>query len=205
MNRRLKKAPPGTLEGETVLVAAANAVERAEVCCPKRDVVECSGPHLTQETQALLRLRLRAAAFILLVGFGVFLVRNIVGVLMGEPHNPLLLGFHILVVLVLGFSSLPLCRQCPVSMRKLRVAELVIFGLPALFFLLLQHRLTLADVGRGAMPPPMSFWLLLIFTYALFIPNTWRRAALVIGAMALAPDLLVVGMTLGYAEVAKVM
>ena len=27
------------------------------------------------------------------------------------------------------------------------------------------------------MPPPLSFWLLLIFTYGMFIPNTWRRAA----------------------------
>ena len=141
-------------------------------------IVDGSGPHLTSETQALLRLRLRAAAFILLIGFGVFLVRHVVGVLAGEPLDPLLLGFHILVVLVLGFSSLPLCRQCPVSLRKLRVAELVIFGLPAVFFLLLQHRVTLDDVARGFMPPPMPFWLLLIFTYAMFIPNTWRRAAL---------------------------
>ena len=30
-------------------------------------------------------------------------------------------------------------------------------------------------------------WLLMIFTYALFIPNTWQRAAAVIGAMALMP------------------
>ena len=55
------------------------------------------------------------------------------------------------------------------------------------------------------MPPPMSFWLLLIFTYAMFIPNTWRRAAVVIGAMALAPDLLVVGMMLAYPQVADAM
>jgi hypothetical protein len=108
-------------------------------------------------------------------------------------------------VLVLGFSSMPLCRQCPVSMRKLRFAEVVIFGLPAAFFLLLQHRVTLSDAGRGFMPPPLSFWVLLIFTYGMFIPNTWRRAALVIGVMALAPVLLVIGMRLGYPEVADVM
>src|SRR5262249_15054805 len=52
---------------------------------------------------------------------------------------------------------------------------------------------------------PMPFWLLLIFTYGMFIPNTWRRAALVIGAMALVPDLLVVGMMLAYPEVAHQM
>src|SRR5262245_51357368 len=194
----------GPLERETIVQPAANGVERAKVCCPKREIAaEGSGPHLTKETQSLLRLRLRAAAFILLVGFGVFLVQRVVGVLSGEPLDPFLLGFHILVVLVLGFSTMPLCRQCPVSMRKLRVGELVIFGLPAAFFLLLQHRMTLTDATRSYMPPP--FWLLLIFTYAMFIPNTWRRAALVIGAMALAPNLLLVGMMLAYPQVAALM
>ncbi len=204
MNSRLKQAALAPFDRETVAQPVANASARARVCCPKREMVDGSGPHLTTETQVLLRLRLRAAAFILLVGFGVFLVRHVVGVLTGEPLDPLLLGFHVLVVLVLGFNLMTLCRQGAVSMRKLRVAELVIFGLPAMFFLALQHRLTLSDVGRGVMPPPMSFWLLLMFTYAMFIPNTWRRAALVIGALALAPVLLVVGMMLAYPQVAGV-
>ena len=91
------------------------------------------------------------------------------------------------------------------SIKKLRISELVIFGLPAAFFLMLQHRVTLEDAGRGVMPPPVPFWLLLIFTYGMFIPNTWRRAALVIGAMALAPILLVAGMMLAYPKVAAVM
>jgi eukaryotic-like serine/threonine-protein kinase len=205
MNSRLQQAAVGPIDRETVAQPVASAGRRAKVGCPKREIVHGSGPHLTRETQGLVRLRLRAAAFILLVGFGVFLVRHVVGVLTGEPLDPLLLGFHVLVVLVLGFSLTPLCGQGAVSMRKLHVAELVIFGLPALFFLALQHRLTLSDVGRGVMPPPMAFWPLLIFTYAMFIPNPWRRAALVIGALALAPDLLVAGMMLAYPEVAALM
>jgi len=171
------------------------------VCSPKREVVHGSGPHLTSETQALLRYRLRAAALILFIGFSVFLVRHIVGVLSGEPLDPLLLGSHIFVVVVLGGASLPLCRSCPVSLSKLRFTELVVFGLPALFFLLLQHRVTLSDVARNYMPSPMPFWLLLMFTYGMFIPNTWRRAAVFIGAMALAPLLLLLGMVLVYPEV----
>jgi serine/threonine-protein kinase len=164
-----------------------------------------SGPHLTKETQALLRLRLRAAALILLVGFGVFLIRHIVGVLTGEPLSIVLLSFHVFVVLVLGFSTVPLCGRCAVSIKKLRIAELVIFGLPAVFFLMLQHRMTLEDAGKGVTPAPLPFWLLLIFTYGMFIPNTWRRAALVIGPMALAPVLLLVAMMAAYPQVAAVM
>jgi len=180
MTSRFEQLLPGTLDDETILQPVESADQRAKVCCPKRDVVAGSGPHLTKETQALLRLRLRAAAFILLIGFGVFLIRHIAGVLTGEPLSTVLLGFHVLVVLVLAFSTVPLCRHCAVSVKKLRISELVIFGFPAAFFLLLQHRATLEDAGRGVVPPPLPFWLLLIFTYGMFIPNTWRRAALVI-------------------------
>src|SRR6516162_943994 len=204
MDSGLQQGPLSPLGDETI-PSPANGGAQPKVCRPKRAIVTGSGPHLTAETQVLLRLRLRAAAFILLVGFSVFLVRHVVGVISGEPLDPVLLGFHVLVVLVLGFSSLPLCRTFPVSLRRLRVAELVIFGLPAVFFLLLQRRVTLDDVAHGFMPPPLPFWLLLIFTYGMFIPNTWRRAACVIGVMALAPELLVVGLMLTYPEVSAVM
>jgi serine/threonine-protein kinase len=204
MSSRFQQAPWSRRDDETI-PAPSSGDSPAEVGGPKREFVAGSGPQLTKETQALLRLRLRAAAFILLVGFGVFLVRHVVGVLTSEPLHPFLLSVHLLVVLVLGFLSLTLCRQCPVSMRKLRVTELIIFGLPALFFLLLQQRVTLDEVARGFMPAPLPFWLLLIFTYAMFIPNAWRRAACVIGAMALATELLFVGMMLAYPQVGALM
>jgi eukaryotic-like serine/threonine-protein kinase len=141
----------------------------------------------------------------LLIGFGVFLVRHVVGGLTGERVSPLLLGFHVLVVLVLSSSAAPLWRHSDLSIKKLRIAELGVFGLPAGFFLMLQHRVTLEDAGRGVMPPALHFWLLLIFTYGMFIPNARRRAGLVIGAMAVAPALLAAGMTLAYPRVAAVM
>src|SRR3989442_73144 len=140
MGRQLDEA---TFVRETILQPKAKTVEPAKVCCPKREAG--SRLNLTGETNALLRSRLRAAALILLVGFGAFLVRHLAGVLAGEPLDWLLLAAHLLVVLVLAFNFLPLCRQCPESMRRLRVTELVIFGLPAAFFLLLQERVTLSE------------------------------------------------------------
>jgi hypothetical protein len=73
MNGRFQQALPRTLDDETILQSAANP--------GKREVVAGSGPHLTLETQALLRARLRAAALILLIGFGAFLIRHVVGAL----------------------------------------------------------------------------------------------------------------------------
>jgi eukaryotic-like serine/threonine-protein kinase len=205
MKSRFDQSSPAIASDETIVQPAADARERANVCCPKLETVTGSGPHLTKETQALLRLRLRAAALILLIGFGVFLIRHVAGVLAGEPLYPVLLGFHILVVLVLAFSTVPLCGRCAVSLKKLRISELVIFGLPAAFFLVLQYHVTLEEAARSFMPPPLPFWLLLIFTYGMFIPNTWRRAALVIAPMALAPLVLVGIMTAVYPRVARVM
>ena len=91
------------------------------------------------------------------------------------------------------------------SITRLRFAELLIFGFPAAFFLMLQQRVTLDAGSRSFLPPPLPFWLLLIFTYGMFIPNTWRRGALVIGAMAVAPIVLLVGMVLAIPKVAESM
>src|SRR6516162_73057 len=84
MNNRFKQSPPGILGDETILQPTTPLGEGAKVSSPKREIVAGSGPHLTTETQALLRRRLRAASLILLVGFSLFLVRHIVGLLTGE-------------------------------------------------------------------------------------------------------------------------
>jgi serine/threonine-protein kinase len=192
-------------ERDTVAQVTEDSVQKAPARDATREIVAGSGPHLTKETQPLLHLRLRAAALILLVGFGVFLVWHVFGVLVGEPLDKWLLGFHALVVMLLLGGFVLLCLWHPASMAKLRIAEVVIFGLPASYFVLLQHRWALTDAGRGFASPPMAFWVLLIFTYAMFIPNAGRRAAVVIGAMALAPIALLVVVILVYPQVASVM
>jgi hypothetical protein len=105
MKNRLEQAPPGAVDDETILQPPSGDSVRPKVCRHKREDVAGSGPHLTKETQAILQLRLRAAALMLLIGFGVFLVRHVVGAIAGEPLYPVLLGFHALVLLVLSFSA----------------------------------------------------------------------------------------------------
>ena len=202
VKNRLMQAPPRAVGDETIVQPATDPGERPKVCSPRREIVVGSGPRLTTETQALLQVRLRAADLMLLIGFGIFLVRHAIGDLWGEPISPVLLGFHVLVVLVLSLSAARLWRRRDMSVKQLWISELVIFGLPAVFFLMLQHRVTMEDATRVFMPPPLPFWLLLIFTYGMFIPNTWQRAALVIGAMAVAPALLIVGTMLANPQIA---
>src|SRR5262245_57236424 len=109
MSSRRQQADPIPVNEETALYTARAGPRAAQLCNPKRQIATGSGPHLTTETQNLLRVRLPAAALILLIGFSAFLVRHVVGVLTGEPLYPVLLGAHIATVLVLGFSALPLC------------------------------------------------------------------------------------------------
>src|SRR5262245_18868992 len=190
---------------ETIPIERLPRGEQRKVCCPHREAPSGSGSHLTAETQELLRIRLRASSLILLVGFSVFLVRHIIGVATTEPLNPFLLAFHVFNVVALAVVTWLLYRQRAIPMRILRMAELAIFGLPAAFFLALQHRDTMVDTARGFFPPPMAFWPLLIFTYAMFIPNSWRRAARVIGAIAGASELLLIVMAISSPTVASVM
>ena len=176
MSQRIEHSPPRRFDSETIAIDRDSFGERRKICYPKREAMS-GGSHLTSETQELLRVRLSASALVLLIGFSVFLVRHIIGVATSEPLNPFLLGFHLFNVVALAVITRLLYRYRAIPTRVLRAAELAIFGLPAAFFLVLQHRDTTVDAARGFFPPPMAFWPLLIFTYAMFIPNSWRRAA----------------------------
>ena len=197
------QAPPPAASDETIVQPTTDPGEPAKVCSPNREIVTGSGPHLTNDTQALLQVRLRTAASLLLIGFGIFFVRHAMSGLWGEPVSPVLLGCHVVVLLVLSASTALLWRRRDLSIEQLRIAELVVFGFPAVFFLMLQHRVTMEDAARLFMPAPLPFWLLLIFTYGMFIPNTWERAARVIGAMAGAPALLMAGTVVAYPQIAN--
>lgn len=198
-------------------------------------LVEGSTPELSAELHSLLRNRLRTAALLLALGFGVFFVRSLFLVSFSATDEAVLCIVNGVVAVILTAIGAALCRHCPVSAFKLRSMELLVFGLPAMYFLVgaimgLQelhdaveatHKrvlaLSAAKVPGLAGAPvasesggassvagaeirmtesPVIPWLMLIFLYAMYIPNTWQRAAAVIGAMALAPVLMIVGAVL---------
>jgi serine/threonine-protein kinase len=141
---------------------------------------------MTAETRKLLQCRLRLAALIMFFGFAAYLLRSLIWPDSRFP-SPLLLGIHVFVTAVLGISGFSLCRRCAISTPRLRLQELVVFALPAAFLLLIQQADMIRCAKLGYLPSPVSSWLLLMFTYAFFIPNHWRRAAIVIGGIASAP------------------
>jgi tRNA A-37 threonylcarbamoyl transferase component Bud32 len=190
--------PPPSLSSGAETVIAQPRLRNEESSGARNDarrhvaLVEGSTPHMSAETRDLLRNRLRIAAILFFVGFAIFLVRwyFIWDDWFADSHRPLFYT-HAAITVVLGLFATRLCRQCNYSLTKLRIAELVIFGCPALFFLVKGYQETsfLANLsdGHARLPEMATPWLLLIFTYALFIPNSWQRAAAVIGVMVALP------------------
>jgi len=150
--------------------------------------VQGSDSGRTAETESLLRSRLRSAALLLFAGFASFLVWHTIRI---ELHSWLPVSLyiaHFVSTLILAAIGLSLCKTCPMTTRQLRWMELVTFGVPLAFFVLLQYEKSAQWADEyGVLPELFPCWLLMIFTYALFIPNTWQRAAVIIGIMAAAP------------------
>jgi eukaryotic-like serine/threonine-protein kinase len=181
------------------LDAPASLSSSMPLTSPRQNValVEGSAPHLTEETQDLLRNRLRISALILFAGYLCLFLRDLFA-LANYTTRADWVQFcaHVLITLLMGGIGLGLCRRCAVSLHRLRIAELLIFGGSALFFVISQYTVCDHCAEMGHIPRMMPPWLLLMFTYALFVPNPWRRAAVAIGAMAAAPVMLALYLSL---------
>src|SRR5271156_4207076 len=170
--------------------SGANSADHSHgegACC---NVAMCQGsaPHMSKETRSLLRSRLRMASLMLATGFGVFFLRQLFLVNYSSAPELFLLVFHGLATLTLLLVGGRLCAKCTFSLGTLRLAELAIFGVPSLYFIAMQWLAIKDNVPFliGVTAP----WMLLILTYSLYIPNSWQRAAWVLGIFAAAPTVL---------------
>lgn len=194
-NKQAPRIRPGsedaTLDGHDLpsVSTLGSSVQRR---VPLR-LVEGTDSGLTGETRCLLRSRLRIAALVMFAGFASFLVWGVVAPASAEGPSLGLLASHAFVTLVLGMFGAAFCRQCDISERSLRRDELAVFGLPACVFLFYQYDYTVWWAAEyQVLPNMMSMWLMLVFMYALFIPNVWQRAAVFLGVLALAPLVMTV-------------
>jgi serine/threonine protein kinase len=153
---------------------------------------------LTHEVRCLLRARLRIAAWTLFGGFLLFLIQHLVVVANGATYVPHLFALHVACTVAMGCLAVLLTTAAwNASLKTLRWLEVAIFGIPAAFFIWIdffdcQHHIQDATpemlsaiAAETAMP-----WLRLIFVYSLFIPASWKRAAVIIGLMGVAPLLV---------------
>jgi serine/threonine-protein kinase len=153
----------------------------------------------------LLRTRLRLAILIILVGFAFHFLKVLL--LSGSvfDHRTPWLIFSGCEIAVMVIASALLWSSRPLSLKSLRLIELTVFGMIAALFAWLQVD-TYHDGAllRALVPGQETIvfklvgvsaalrWFLLIVLYGVFIPNTWRRCATIVGSLAVLPIALMV-------------
>ena len=151
-----------------------------------------SGHELSDEIDSVVFSRLRIAAMLLFAGTSVFFVY---GLLMGpaasRPLGTLVMSIHLTVSSLLGLFVAITHYSKPWTGWKLRLGEWWVFGATSLLFFVFTLTMLLDSAQIGYIARANGPWVVLIFTYALFIPNNWMRALRVIVPMALGPMLAV--------------
>lgn len=153
-----------------------------------------SSTTLTSETQKLLHQRLQVATSLLFFGFVVALFAEAF-FFSGFGGRAEVMRFWSEVVLttMMGLISWRLLSQCPHVFRNLRLVEFVVFA-SASWILTLNSWVVLEQGAAAKHAVSLSGpWQALVFTYALFIPNHWRRAMSGIAAMSFAPVAITLG------------
>ncbi|MCA8992823.1 MAG: protein kinase [Planctomycetaceae bacterium] len=160
-------------------------VDTAEEQRAVRPIV-CSPLGLSGDTNELLAHRLRNAALALAFGGWALML---LGTFLRQPHwtawLPIAQGAHIASTVLVSIIAWRLCVSCSHTLQNLRIVEFVIFGSMAIsaFFNVLSMQLSVAQDGMLTNPVPP--WILFPFVYALYIPNTWKRAAGILSLFAL--------------------
>lgn len=148
----------------------------------------------SSDTLRLLRVRLRAVALLTTIAFTAFLVFHVIALLgiadagiLRKGSEFALFPTHLIVTLVVAAIYLYLAFGQCVTKAKLQAAEWIVFGAPVIFALQWQYlAMTAMAETYHVLPPLNPIWLVFIFTYALFIPRTWKHAAIVLSSIAAA-------------------
>lgn len=174
---------------------AAPPLSARDARCAHIKMLDGTESGMSQQTQALLGYRLRSAALVLFIGSAVFYAWGSVRELNSTLDNQYLLEqrallrwCHLAHLLGLGVFAAMLWRSTEnFCLRSLRWMEWGIFGLTTTFFVNVQHFDLIYNASlHGFIPSTLGLWFTLIFTYAVYIPNTWQRAAIVVGCMLVA-------------------
>ncbi len=163
-----------------------------EVSQAKVGFVAGNQPHFSEETAALLRSRLSAAARVISVVLAVAFIGNLVNGITS-------LGWLRGLIVIITIGSAVLLRYLPkLKLFQLRLLELVVFGSVAVqLSLMLVSRISAFAAQQDAVSLSSLFqqslmaWCVLIFVYGTLMPNTWKRGAVIMLSAAILPYLLV--------------
>jgi eukaryotic-like serine/threonine-protein kinase len=169
---------------------------------PKAAIAPADSDWLADETRAVVRTRLREMAVIYSLIFGMFVILR--PFLLGLPTASISTPFWGAIVL-LGGLAVYLSSRRHLSLARLRLLELAMVISLASFVTFYQ---TSVFIERSLQKDPVraqlvmkNFVLLtsiLILTYGIYVPKSWRRAAIVSAILALIPLVSILGSYLSY-------
>ena len=144
------------------------------------------------ETQQLLRVRLKAAGALL---FTVLLLSFLRSLMLTE--TPPLRGVHLLLLGFLAAVTMFLRSRAEISLQSLRIFDLLMIISVACFLAVSHYKSFSLGVAQGALDKvsnqlehSLLAFVFLILVYGVFIPNTWKRASLLVIPVALTPILM---------------
>jgi hypothetical protein len=162
-------------------------------------------PSLTSATDALRRGRLQAASLALMVIFTISLVWEL-----AHDARTVIWPLDVAVILALGATLALLAGSRPISTTGLRAIELAIFGMSAGVLGVDQYHAGVVWGARGddgalatLIKNSVASTLMLIFAYAMLIPNPVKVAARVIAGLALVPFLTQMVLFVTHPEIAR--
>jgi serine/threonine-protein kinase len=181
-----KPEPRFSNPGDVTLDAPSDSLSDGSEQVCRLHLRDGSSTTVRSEVTHLLRSRLRSASLLIFAGLAVFLVWHIlVWDSLDKPIYVFNFAAHIAATMILGGVGFWLCTKREFSLSELRWLEIATFFVPAVFFMTLHYgKSTYFAENYGMHPELAAAWLLPIYIYALFIPNTWQRAACFIGVLA---------------------
>jgi eukaryotic-like serine/threonine-protein kinase len=174
-----------------VVPAGDAPADDTEGFTPRQAFAPQAGRQMISEPPDIVRARLRELpiVYILLLAASAFWRHTVLG-----DDDVALHYVDATVIAALGGVIAVLSSRWPVSLARLRALELGMVGLFAGRVTVVQYRLMLLFSLRG--DPMMAqlslknivlLTVVLILTYGLYVPKSWRRAAVVVGPLALLP------------------
>ena len=167
------------------------AVDDIRGFTPREALATHTARETVSEPPAVVRARLRVLPmiYLLMLGIAIFSRRTVFG---GDDLT--LLRFDMALITALAGMIVLLRTRWSIPLTWLKALELGMLALLASRVNFAQYRLMLVFSLRGdlmmAQLTMKNFVLLtaiLILTYGLYVPKSWRRAALVVGPLALLP------------------
>jgi serine/threonine-protein kinase len=158
---------------------------------PKAVIAPQTAKHSICEPPELVRSRLRELPmiYVLMLGIAIFWKRAV----LASEDLPIYQVDLAIILALLGMIAL-LSTRWRISLAWLKTMELLMIGVMAARLAFVQYRMMLIySLGDDRMMAQLTMknvvllTSILILTYGLYVPKSWRRSALVVGPLALLP------------------